>query len=99
MKTYLIAVLVVQSGQSPEDAKAVLEMNVAEGLLSVRHIRGLYVELSLIGGCYSCCRGGPRGLPWQGARPSPTAGDRLLSRRRGAACGGLRGYAGGSRDK
>jgi len=30
MKTYLIAVLIVQSGQTPEDARAVLEMNLSE---------------------------------------------------------------------
>jgi len=30
MKTYLIAVLVVQSGQTLEDAKAILEMNLSE---------------------------------------------------------------------
>ena len=32
MKTFLMTVLVVQSGQSPEDAKAVLEMNLSEVL-------------------------------------------------------------------
>ena len=32
MKTFILAVLVVQSGQSPEDAKAVLEMNLSEVL-------------------------------------------------------------------
>jgi hypothetical protein len=30
MKTYLMAVLVVQSGKSLEDAKAILEMNLGE---------------------------------------------------------------------
>jgi len=32
MRTFILAVLVVQSGQSPEDAKAVLEMNLSEVL-------------------------------------------------------------------
>jgi len=32
MKTFLMAVLVVQSGQTPEDARAVLEMNLSEVL-------------------------------------------------------------------
>jgi len=32
MKTFILAVLVVQSGQSQEDAKAVLEMNLSEVL-------------------------------------------------------------------
>ena len=32
MKTYLLTVLVFQSGQTAEDAKAVLEMNLGEVL-------------------------------------------------------------------
>jgi len=52
MKTFLMTVLVVQSGDTHQDAKAILEMNLGEVLLSVPHIRSLYVELSLIGGCH-----------------------------------------------
>jgi len=32
MNTYLLVVLVMQSGESPEDAKATLSMNLAEVL-------------------------------------------------------------------